>query len=55
MVLIPAKQLDEAAKIDDDLGLVLKAEIATVEPELTISFEKMQSKIEARRKRRRDE
>jgi dipeptidase D len=44
LVLIPSKQFDAAGKIVGDLCQVVKAEIATVEPDLMISFEKIQSK-----------
>jgi dipeptidase D len=44
VVLIPSKQLEDAAKIAGDLYGVVKAENATVEPDLAISFEKIQSR-----------
>jgi dipeptidase D len=44
VVLIPSKQLEEAGKIVGGLCGVVKAENATVEPDLMISFEKMPSR-----------
>jgi dipeptidase D len=55
VVLIPSKQLEEAAKIVGDLCGVAKAEIATVEPDLMISFEKMQSRKKWKAMRRAEQ
>jgi dipeptidase D len=44
VVLIPSKRLEEAGKIVGDLSAVAKAELSTVEPDLGISFEKIQSR-----------
>jgi dipeptidase D len=44
VLMIPSKQLEESGKIVGNSSDVVKAEIATVESDLGISFEKMQSR-----------
>lgn len=44
VLLIPSKRLEEAEKAVSDLIPVLKAEVSTVEPDLAIAFEKIQSR-----------
>jgi dipeptidase D len=44
VLLIPAKKLGEAANIVGTLSITIKSELATIEPDLAVSFEKMNSR-----------
>jgi dipeptidase D len=44
LLLIPAKKVDEAAVIANMVTAIVKSELATIEPDLDVSFEKVNSR-----------